>query len=59
MRYLRRCRDAALLLIAVSNAYQLLNCGARLVGVYALRDTMKFDPDEFAAYLDSDISHGH
>lgn len=55
---IRRARDAALLVFAVSNAYHLLNCAARFVGVHALQDTMAFDPEELAAYMDSDITHG-
>lgn len=42
---IRRFRDAALLTFAACQGYHLLTCAARLIGVHAVRDATRFDPE--------------
>jgi hypothetical protein len=49
---MRRLRDAALLVFVAANGYHALNCAARFMGVQALRDLMRFDPEVLDAYMD-------
>lgn len=57
MRLLRPVLSLTAVTFAAANGYHLLNCAARLVGLYALKDATRYDPATLDALIAEYSTH--